>query len=237
MCGTSTGRVEELSLFFPMYNEERNISQAVESALRVLPRVADRFEIIIVDDGSRDHTGDIADEMARSNPAVHVVHHPTNLGYGAALQSGIRASHMDWIFYTDGDNQFDLEEMPLVLERRDGSDIVAGYRIDRRDAPYRKAGAWLYNRAACLLFCLRMRDVDCAFKLFRASLVRSMPLKSTGALIDVEILARAKLSSARIRQVGVHHFARRSGHATGFKPAVILRAFRELFLLRRELHA
>lgn len=228
-------RVEELSLFFPMYNEEANIGEAVDRALRVLPRVAERFEVIIVDDGSRDLTGDIADRIASTNPRVRVVHHSANRGYGAALQSGIRASRMRWIFYTDGDNQFDIEELPLVLRCRRECDIVAGYRIARHDPVYRKVGAWLFNTAVRLLFRLPTRDVDCAFKLCRASIFDQMPLTSNGALIDVEILVRARRAGARIQQVGVHHFPRHGGRATGFGLRVVLRAFRELLRLYGEL--
>ncbi|MDM7916267.1 MAG: glycosyltransferase family 2 protein [Candidatus Eisenbacteria bacterium] len=226
-------RLESLSLFYPMYNEEGNIEEAVRRAFDVLPRHAGRFEVILVDDGSRDATGEIAERIAAQDPRVRAVHHPRNLGYGAALQSGIRASRCEWIFYTDGDNQFDLEEIARLLPLRHQAEIVTGYRIDRSDPLHRRVNALLFNLAVRVLFGLRCRDVDCAFKLYRASIFEGMELVSRGAMIDVEILARARKAGARISEVGVHHYPRTAGAQTGAKLSVILRAFRELFRLWR----
>ena len=228
-------RLSSLSLFYPMYNEEGNIEEAVRRALTVLPRHAESFEVILVDDGSRDATPRIADAIAAREPAVRVVHHPVNRGYGAALRSGIGASRFPWIFYTDGDNQFDLEEIALLIPLIDENDVVSGYRIERRDPFHRRLNAWLFNVAVGILFGLRLRDVDCAFKLYRARIVEGMELASEGAMIDVEILARARRRGARIAEVGVHHFPRTTGSQTGAKVSVVLRAFRELIRLRREL--
>lgn len=224
-------RLPELSLFYPMYNEEGNIEEAVRRAFAVLPRYAERFEVILVDDGSRDATGEIADRLAAETPSLRVVHHPTNLGYGAALASGIRAASCAWIFYTDGDNQFDLDEIRLLLPLRGEHEIVTGYRIDRRDPWFRKLNAWAFNLAVRFLFGIACRDVDCAFKLYRAEIFREMELISRGALIDVEIFARARRRGARIAEIGVHHYPRTAGRQTGANPAVVLRALRELFLL------
>lgn len=228
-------RLGSLSLFYPMYNEEGNIEEAVGRALAVLPRFADTFEVILVNDGSRDATGERAEALAARDSRVRVVHHPTNQGYGAALQSGIRASRFEWIFYTDGDNQFDLNEIGRLLPLRRGHEIVTGYRIDRRDPWIRKANAWVFGTAVAILFGLRYRDVDCAFKLYRRSIFDGMKLASKGALIDVEIFARARKAGARIAEVGVHHYPRTAGSQTGAKLSVIVRAFRELFALWTEL--
>ncbi|MBM3286443.1 MAG: glycosyltransferase family 2 protein [Candidatus Eisenbacteria bacterium] len=232
---TSQERLASLSLFYPMYNEEGNIELAAQRALEILPGVAEEFEIILVDDGSRDATGAIADRLAAGDPRIRAIHHPTNLGYGAALTSGIRASRFEWIFYTDGDNQFDLREIDLLLPLRHGHEIVSGFRIDRRDPVNRKLNAWLFNSLVRLLFGFRLRDVDCAFKLYRASIFEGMDLVSRGALIDVEIIARARKRGARVVEIGVHHFPRTVGSQTGAKLSVILRAFRELLRLWGEL--
>jgi glycosyltransferase involved in cell wall biosynthesis len=225
------GRLGSISLFYPLYNEEGNVEEAVRRALTVLPRFADQFEVILVDDGSRDRTGALADRLAELDPRVRVVHHPSNRGYGAALRSGIRASGHEWIFYTDGDNQFDLEEIALLLPLRNDHEIVTGYRMDRRDPWSRKLNAWVFNQAVRVLFRLSLRDVDCAFKLYRSSIFEGMELKSDGAMIDVEILARARRRGARIAEIGVHHFPRTVGSQTGAKLSVIVRAFRELLRL------
>ncbi len=228
-------RLPEISLFYPMYEEEENIEEAVRRALDVLPRYADRFEVILVNDGSKDGTGRLAERLADKDPRVRVVHHKVNRGYGAALRSGIRASRYEWIFYTDGDNQFDLEEIALLLPLRHEAEIVTGYRIHRRDPWIRKLNAWLFNLVVRILFGLRSRDVDCAFKLYRTGIFDRMELISDGAMIDVEIFARARQAGARIVETGVHHYPRAAGSQSGANLSVILRAFRELLGLWRTL--
>jgi glycosyltransferase involved in cell wall biosynthesis len=230
-------RLDELSVFYPMFNEEENIERVAATALRVLPHFAKEFEVILVNDGSKDRTGAIADALAANDPRIRAVHHSVNQGYGAALQSGIRASRRRWIFYTDGDNQFDLAEIELLLPLRHGHEIVTGYRIDRKDPLNRKLNAWVFNQAVALLFGIRCRDVDCAFKLYNASIFDRMELCSKGALIDVEIFARALKRGARIAEIGVHHYPRTAGRQTGANLSVIARAFRELFRLWREMRA
>ena len=220
-----------------MYNEEGNIEQAVSAALAVLAGLADRYEVIVVNDGGRDRTGAIADRLAAANPHVRVVHHPVNRGYGAALRSGLAAARYPLVVLADGDNQFDLNELPVLLRSVAKSDIASGYRIARRDPAFRRLNAFMYNQAARLLFSIRVRDVNCGFKVYRRPLVeRLLPqLRSTGALINVEILARARKLGARVTEVGVHHYPRETGRPTGGNPAVILRAFREMLELWREL--
>jgi glycosyltransferase involved in cell wall biosynthesis len=229
--------IEGVSLFFPMLNEESNIGRAVESALTVLERLAREGEVIVVNDGSRDQTGAIADRLAAADRRVRVVHQPENRGYGAALRSGFAASSYPLVAFVDGDNQFDIGELGTLIGAMSGADIVSGYRITRRDPPHRRLNAFLYNRLARLLFDIPLRDVNCGFKLYRRELVqRLLPqLRSTGALINVEMLARARQLGARVREVGVRHYPRVSGQPTGANLAVIVRAFRELLTLSREL--
>ena len=231
----ATERLPRLSLFYPMYNEEANIEEAVRRALEILPRYAEEFEVILVNDGSQDRTREIAERLVEKDPRVRAVHHATNQGYGAALRSGLAASRYEWIFYTDGDNQFDLDDLRLLLPLLRDADIVSGYRIARRDPWHRRLNAWTFNRAMRILLGLKLRDVDCAFKIYRRSALEGCELRSGGAMIDAEILARARKRGARIIEVGVHHYPRTAGTQTGAKPAVILRAFRELFSLWTEL--
>jgi glycosyltransferase involved in cell wall biosynthesis len=220
-----------------MYNEESNIEQAVTSALAILSDAADQHEVIVVDDGSRDRTGAIADRLAVDRPNVRVVHHATNRGYGAAVRSGFEAARHPLIVLADGDNQFDLTELPVLLRNIGDHDIISGYRLARHDPVFRRLYAFMYNRAARLLFRVPIRDVNCGFKVYRRSLIaRLLPqLRSNGALINVEIFARARKLGARVTEVGVHHYPRETGQPTGGNPAVIVRAFKEMLELWREL--
>jgi len=226
-----------VSVFFPCYNEQGNVGRTVENALRVLEKLDADFEIIIVDDGSSDETARIADGIAGRDRRVKVVHHPRNLGYGAALRSGFSAATKELVFYTDGDGQFDMNEMPPLLPLMQQWDIVSCYRLNRRDSVIRKINAWAWTKLVCILFGLKIHDVDCAFKLYRREIFDRIKLSSTGALIDAEILARAAGKGYRITQKGVHHYPRTSGVQTGAKPRVILRAFRELFKLHRQIRS
>ena len=228
---------DAVSLFFPMFNEEGNIGQAVAAALEVLGSVAVACEVIVIDDGSVDQTGSIADRLAAADPRVRVVHHLQNRGYGAALRSGFAAARYPLVVLVDGDNQFDLRELPVLLGALTTCDVVSGYRITRRDPWIRRLNGFLYNRLARLLFDIPIRDVNCGFKVYRRDLLeRLLPaLRSTGALINVEMLARTRKLGVTVGEVGVHHYPREAGNQTGGNPAVIVRAFRELFALSREL--
>ncbi len=233
--GERTERGVSISVFFPCYNEQGNVARVVGNALKVLDGLGADYEVIIVDDGSADETGRIADELAAQNSRVRVVHHPHNRGYGAALQSGFRAATKELVFYTDGDGQFDMAEMPPLLGLIRDYDIVSCYRLNRQDPLMRKINGWCWTQLVCLVFGLRWRDIDCAFKLYRRQIFDDMPLCSTGALIDTEVLARAARKGCKIVQRGVHHYPRTAGAQTGANLRVILRAFRELFQLRQKI--
>ena len=220
-----------ISVFFPCYNEQDNVKRVAAKAVEVLEAMGADFEVIIVNDGSADKTGQVADSVAQADKRVRVVHHPQNRGYGAALQSGIRAAQKNYIFFTDGDGQFDIGEIQLLLPFIEQSDIVCGYRLNRKDPFMRKLNGWMWTKLVCMLFGMRIRDIDCAFKMFRREVFDGMKLSSTGALISAEILARATKRGCRITEVGVHHYPRTAGKQTGANLKVILRAFKELFKL------
>jgi len=226
-----------ISVFFPCYNEQDNITRVVEQALTVLEKVGIDFEIIIVDDGSSDSTGRIADQYAGKNGRIKVVHHRTNLGYGAALQSGFKAATKELVFYTDGDGQFDISEMPPLLPLMEKYDIVSCYRLNRQDNLIRKINAWCWTKLVCLLFSMKIRDIDCAFKLYKRQIFDNIKVSSMGALVDAEILARAARKGYCITQKGVHHYPRTAGVQTGANLRVILRAFKELFKLRSRIRS
>ena len=224
-----------ITVFFPCHNEQDNVARVAEQAVNVLEDLRADYEIIIVDDGSTDDTPRIASEIAAANSRVRVVRHPRNLGYGAALQSGFRAATKDWVFYTDGDGQFDIGEMPALLPLLVDYDIVSCYRIDRQDSALRKMNGWLWTRVIRLAFAMKIRDVDCAFKLYKRTIFDQIKMESAGALIDTEILARAIRKGYRVTQKGVHHYPRTAGRQSGASLRVIVRAFRELLRLRRRI--
>ncbi|MHC4084554.1 MAG: glycosyltransferase family 2 protein [Planctomycetota bacterium] len=232
---SGTQKSVSISVFFPCYNEQGNVARTVQNALDVLENLKADFEVIIVDDGSRDDTAKIADEIAAQNSRVKVVRHPDNLGYGAALQSGFKAAKKNLVFYTDGDGQFDIKEMPPLLPLMEKFDIVCCYRLNRQDPLVRKINGWAWTKLVCLVFGMKIRDIDCAFKLFKTKIFENMVLSSTGALIDAEILARAVRKGCSVTQKGVHHYPRTAGTQTGANLKVILRAFKELFKLRRKI--
>jgi len=226
-----------ISVFFPCYNEQENLGRTTEKALAVLEELNTDFEVIIVNDGSSDDTGRIADEIAGRDNRVKVVHHEVNLGYGAALQSGFKAATKELVFYTDGDGQFDISEMPPLMELTEQYDIVSCYRLNRNDPVVRKINGWCWTRLVCLLFGLKIRDIDCAFKLYKREIFDNIELSSTGALIDTEILARATRNGYSIVQKGVHHYPRTAGEQSGASLRVIFRAFKELFQLHRRIRS
>ncbi|MHC4239534.1 MAG: glycosyltransferase family 2 protein [Planctomycetota bacterium] len=233
--GSSQRPAISVSVFFPCYNEQDNVARTTEQALSVLEKLKADYEVIIVNDGSSDDTGRIADEIAGRNARVKVVHHPTNLGYGAALQSGFKTAAKELVFYTDGDGQFDIGEMPQLLPLVPQYDIVSCYRLNRQDNLIRRINGWGWTKVVCLLFGMKIRDIDCAFKLYKREIFDRINMVSTGALIDAEILARAVRKGYTITQKGVHHYPRKAGAQTGANLKVIIRAFKELLRLRSQI--
>jgi len=226
-----------LSVFFPCHDEEGSVERVTLAALDACRRISEDFEIIIVDDASTDRTGEIADRLAFEHSEVRVVHNATSCGYGGALQSGFRAATKGWVFYTDGDGQFDFNEMSGLLQLLDRYDIVSAYRINRQEGFTRRLNAWGWSCLCNLLLGLRLRDIDCAFKIYPRRLFDEIEMRSVGALIDAEILARAMRRGYRIGQVDVHHYPRLAGRPGGAKLSVIVRAIVELVRLRREICA
>lgn len=226
---------QSLTLFFPCHNEEENVERVANEALAVGRTLADDLEVLIVDDGSRDRTGELAAALAERNPEVRVVTHETNQGYGAALRTGFQAATKEWVFYTDGDGQFDLSELPGVLAGMSGHDIFSGYRADRQDPLHRKFNAWVWNLAIRVLFGLRLRDVDCAFKVFPKRFLSAIEIQSDSPMVDTEVLAQAVQMGLSIQQKPVKHLPRLAGDSCGGKLSVILHTIREAFAIRGRL--
>jgi len=222
---------QTLSVIFPAYNEEENLERTVEAAVSVLPRVASKWEIILVNDGSRDRTGVLCEVLAKQYPSVTYIHHPKNRGYGAALKSGIMAAQYDLVFFSDSDGQFDLAEIARLLAWGDQYDIVAGYRAHRQDSLHRLINAWGWRMLVKLVLGVPIRDIDCAFKLFHRHVFERIQIFSVGAMVNTEILSQAMRFKMRIKEVEVTHFPRLYGKQTGASPRVILKAFAELLKL------
>ncbi|MEC8422240.1 MAG: glycosyltransferase family 2 protein [Myxococcota bacterium] len=220
-----------LTVVFPAFNEAENIDEAIGGAVNALRALVRDWEIVVVDDGSTDQTGKRVEEWAERESAVRLVRHPTNRGYGAALRSGFRAARMDHVFFTDADLQFDLEELALLLPHTLRFDIVTGYRHDRQDPWNRRLNAWAWGRLVDAVFDIGVRDVNCAFKVFRREVLDQVVIRSTGAFVNTEVLAKARARGYRVRQVPVSHYPRTLGEQTGARPRVVARAFLELGIL------
>ncbi len=239
--GAAPAKVARLSYFFPAHNEEANLEGLVAEALETLPSLAETFEIIAVNDGSRDRTAEIADRLAAAHPGVvRVVHHPVNRGYGGALRSGFEASRYDLLAFTDGDRQFhvaDLGRLTARLQAADQPDVVVGYRIKRADPFIRVVYARSYKLANRIFFGLRVRDVDCAAKLFRREALDGVRVESGGAFFSAELLIKIRHRRRAIAEVGVPHYPRTAGSPTGARPSVIWRAVKDFWGLRLRLWA
>lgn len=235
----TAARVPALSFFFPAHNEAANLGALVEEARSALPALADEFEILIVDDGSRDETPALADALAAADPLVRVVHHPRNLGYGSALRSGFAAARHPLVAFTDGDRQFRVADVGRLTARMEAgdADAVVGYRIRRADPLIRTLYARSYRLANRIFFGLKVRDVDCACKLFRRSALEGIRVESGGAFFSAELLIKLLAANRRIVEVGVPHYPRVAGSPTGARPSVVLRAVKDFWALRLRLWA
>lgn len=222
-----------LSIFFPVYNERDNLEAMVASCVDVFPRLTPDPELILVDDGSSDGSGETSDRLAKNIPYMRVIHHSVNQGYGAALQSGFRASTKPFVFYTDGDRQFDVADLEDILPEILKFDVVSCYRLHRQDAWFRIVNAWIFNAAVNMIFGLNLRDPDCAYKIYKREVLNTLSMSARGALIDVEMLLEAKRKGFKIYQTGVKHYPRSSGRSTGADVKVIIRAAKEIWELYR----
>jgi len=234
---TASKRLAGLTVFLPSHNEEGNVERVVAGFLAELPKVAERYEVVVVNDGSRDRTGAIADRLAAEDPRVLVVHHAKNLGYGGAVNSGLRSGSQPFLLLADGDGQFDPAEMSKLTSRIDDYDVVIGRRARRADNLMRRINGKAWTTLARTLFGLQITDMDCGFKLFRREAVAGIVLHSNSAMITTELMARLAGQKARICEVDVTHLPRVAGEQTGNDPLVVMHAFKEMFALFRDLKA
>ncbi len=217
-----------ISAFFPLYNDAPTVETIVSEVRDVLESVADDWEIVLVEDCSPDESGAIADRLASADGRIKVVHHEQNMGYGGALKSGFAAVTKDLVFYTDGDAQYDVRELPLLLSKIDGCDMVNGYKITRGDRLHRKVLGSIYSVMAKTMFGLKLRDVDCDFRLMRREVVKNLDLESDSGVVCVEMMTKIEGAGYRVREVPVHHYPRVAGRSQFFRFGRILKLVRGL---------
>ncbi len=233
--------IDELSVFFPAYNEENNLESTVTQAIKVLEDISNKWEIIIVNDGSKDKTQQVAEKILKTNPnKISIINHNPNRGYGAALKSGFYNSKYHWIAFTDSDGQFDFKEITKLIEKQKETkaDLVIGYYLGRKVPFYRKFGSYLWQMAVFALFGLKVKDIDCGFKLIRKKVIDTIPKLDSerGPFISSEFLIHAKKSGFKIIEIGVNHYPRVSGEATGAKLSVVLAGFKDLINLWKKIN-
>jgi len=235
----SAGVVHAVSVVLPAYNEEANVERVVRDCTAYLEGTGLDYELLVVNDGSRDRTGEVLARLATELPRLRPLTHPQNRGYGAALRTGFDAAQKRFVFYMDGDGQFDIKELDLLLPlATDDDSIVTGYRIERRDPFLRRLNAKLFGGwLVRILLNVYVRDLNCAFKLIPKKVLDAITLESTGALINAELYGRSVRKGFGIKEVGVHHYPRTAGVQTGAHLSVIVRAFYDLFRLRRKIIA
>jgi len=232
---SSPARIPAISVFLPSHNEEGNVERVVRSYLAELPRVADDFEIIVVDDGSRDRTGEIAERLAAEDSHVKVVRHHVNKGYGGAVISGIRAATKQYVLLCDGDGQFDPSDLERLTPFVPEYDVVAGHRVRRADPLIRRINGKAWTVLVRVLLGITISDIDCGFKLFKREKLEGMDLRAHGAMISTELMARLAGRNAKVIEVEVKHLPRLTGEQSGANLKVVARAFKELIALYREL--
>ncbi|MDD5148288.1 MAG: glycosyltransferase family 2 protein [Candidatus ainarchaeum sp.] len=226
---------ESVSVFFPAYNDSATIGKLAADAVALLRKEKRDFEIIIVNDGSRDDTPKIIDGLAKKYPEVKAIHHKKNRGYGGALKTGFENARKDLIFYTDGDGQYDVKELKILLDNLGGFDGVNGYKIKRNDAAYRIILGDIYRRFVKFFFALKLMDIDCDFRLFKRKIFDKVKLESNTGVICVEMVKKIEAGGYKIKEVPVHHYPRISGNSQFFIPRRLFQVFKSLFWLWVEL--
>lgn len=228
--------IDELSVFFPCFNEEKNIKNTTDKTIPVLKKIAKKWELILVNDGSKDNTAQVLEKIKAQDPDhIKIITHSPNQGYGAALQSGLYNSQYQWIAFTDSDGQFDFTEISKFIEKQQqtNADIVIGYYLARQVSKLTIFTSKIWEAIVYLLFRLHVTDIDCGFKLIRKKVIDTIPRLEAqrGAFISSEFLIKAKKAGFKIVEIPVHHYPRLEGKATGRNFKVIIKSFSDLFRL------
>ncbi len=224
--------IKNISVFFPAYNEEKNIEKTVKEAEKTLKGLKLNYEIIIIDDGSLDKTPQITDDLASSGSKVRVIHHPKNLGYGGALKTGFKNAKFPWVAFTDSDGQFDFGEITFFLEKTDWADLILGYRLNRNDSISRKVFTFGWALIVRVLLGLKVKDYSCGFKLIKKEVFDTVePLHTEEKVTQIEFLVKAKKAGFKFAEIGVHHYTRVFGAETGANINVVIKSIVDLFKL------
>jgi len=218
----------DISVFFPVYKDERTVERVTQKAIKVLSEVADQYEIIIIDDGSPDRSGEIADELARQYPFVSVVHHPKNLGYGAALKSGFAKARYEWICFTDGDDEYDIFDLRKLIALRDFYDLVITFRYVKIYSGDRQFISWVYNGVLRALFRTSYRDISTGLRLVRKSVIDRIDCQSNSPFIGAELTIKVMLKGYRVGEVGIQTFPREFGKGASTSVANIMATIRDM---------
>ena len=223
-------RTQSLSVFFPAYNDAPALPGLISKTFEVLPEIAEQFEVVVVNDGSRDETAAVLRHLQSIfGSQLRVIEHEKNRGYGGALRSGFAAVRHELVFYTDGDGQYDVGELPLLMrEMTEGVGLVNGYKLKRSDPWQRICIGWIYNKFARALFDIQIRDIDCDFRLMRRRIIQGLSLASNTGSICVELVRGIELTGCGVAEVGVHHFPRLYGRSQFFRVRSLLTTFRQL---------
>jgi glycosyltransferase involved in cell wall biosynthesis len=223
-------KLPSLSVFFPAYNDALSLPSLIEKTFKVLSETVEVFEVVVVNDGSFDNTGEVLRQLqSRFGMRLRVIEHLENRGYGRALRTGFESAQYDWVFYTDGDGQYDVQELSLLIRKvRDDVGLANGFKLKRHDPWHRVCIGWLYNRFARVLFGIRIRDIDCDFRLVRRDIVQQLNLRSNSGAVCVELVRGIELAGCEIVEVGVHHYPRLHGRSQFFRVRSLLTTFRQL---------
>lgn len=227
--------LSSLSLFFPAYHDENTIESLTRASVEVAKKLTDDFEIIIIDDKSPDRTGEIADRLAGEFKEVRVIHHPQNLGVGQAMITGYQSAAKDYVFYTDGDAQYDVRELPLLAQHTKEYDIVVGYRLKRAEGWKRVFTSRSFHLLIFIFFGVHYRDIDCSFKLLHRRFLDKIIFRTNSGLIDAEIMIQANRLKSPVKEVGVHHYPRRFGRSQCLRLKLILSMLLDMVKLRFKL--
>jgi len=231
---TENFKLSSVSFFCPAYNDEGNLPNLIPTVFDFLKENSQKFEIVIIDDGAKDKTGEVAEEMARKFPNTRVVHHIKNKGYTATLKEGFENGKYDYIMYTDGDNQYDVMDSVPYLHFLKDNDVIAGYAIKKAVSGFRKIQSLVYNFLISILFFTSFKDINCALKIFKKSVLNKIKINSdpSGAFIDAELILKANKIGFKIAQFPVVHYKRKTGIASGSKPKLILNTIKDMIKLR-----
>lgn len=228
--------IKSLSVFFPAFNEEKNIKSTVEDAVAVLKTLPLEWEILVINDGSKDKTAFEVEELMKKYPTVRLINHQGNKGYGGALKTGFTQAKYPWVVFADSDGQFKFDDVKKMLEKTDEADVILGYRLNRADPFQRRIFTWGWKMLAMIILGLNVRDYSCGFKMIKKSVFEAiMPINSEEKVTQIEMLIKAKRKGYKFAEVGVHHYPRIHGVPTGANLAVVIKSFVDMMKLWQEL--